>query len=74
MNERQITLSNGNTHQRDMLAAFNLQHIDLTNEEYKQYNINEMKTDYPIYCKLEKEEKQRFLKGLKQRHSATIGI
>lgn len=74
LNERQITLSNGNIHQRDMLAAFNLQHIDLTNEEYKQYNVNEMELDYPIYCKLEKEETQRFLKGLKQRHSATIGI
>ena len=74
LNERKITLSNGNTHQRDLLAAFNLQHIDLTTEEYKKYNVNEMIKDYPIFCNLEKEEIQRFLDGLKTRHNSTIGI
>ena len=74
MNERKITLSNGNTHQRDLLAAFNLQHIDLTTEEFKKYDVNEMVKDYPIFCNLEKEEIQRFLDGLKKRHNSTIGI
>lgn len=74
LSERQITLSNGNTHQRDMLAAFNLQHIDLTTDEYKKYNIEDMARDYPIYCKMEEKEVQLFKQNLKQRHKSTIGI
>lgn len=60
--ERSITLSNGHTHQRDMLSAFNLQHIKLetigTNDY--AYNIEQMQADYPLFCKLEAAEQERF--------------
>jgi hypothetical protein len=74
LDERKITLSNGNTHQRDMLAAFNLQHIDLTNDDLKKYNVEEMMEDYPIFCKLEKEEIKRFTNGMKIPNKSNIGI
>ena len=74
LDERKITLSNGNTHQRDMLAAFNLQHIDLTNDDLKKYNVDEMIEDYPIFCKLEKEEIKRFTNGMKISKKSNIGI
>ena len=59
--ERSITLSNGHTHQRDMLSAFNLQHIKLETigTDYA-YNIEQMQADYPIFCKLEAAEQERF--------------
>ena len=62
VSERSITLSNGRTHQRDMLSAFNLQHVDLESigtNDYA-YNIGEMLADYPIFCKLETAEQERF--------------
>ena len=52
LNERTVTLSNGRTHQRDMLAAFNLQHLK---EEVKDYDIEQMDVDYPLFCKLEEK-------------------
>lgn len=60
--ERSITLSNGRTHQRDMLSAFNLQHIKLESigTKDKDYDIGQMHADYPIFCKLEAAEKERF--------------
>lgn len=62
VSERSITLSNGRTHQRDMLSAFNLQHIKLdsigTNDH--AYDTEQMQTDYPIFCKLENAEQERF--------------
>lgn len=60
VNERNITLSNGCTHQRDMLSAFNLQHLRLKSNEIKDYDIEQMCADYPIFCKLEAEERERF--------------
>ena len=48
---RKITLSNGKTHLRDTLAAFNLQHFKGNN-----YDTEEMKQNYTIFCKLEKKE------------------
>ena len=60
--ERSITLSNGRTHQRDMLSAFNLQHIKLESigtNDYA-YNIEQMHADYLIFCKLEAAEQERF--------------
>lgn len=83
VNERSITLSNGRTHQRDMLSAFNLQHIRLETirtkrrgrgkgrgkreekEKEYEYNIEQMEADYPIFCKLEAAEQERF-KGMRQ--------
>ena len=46
---RKITLSNGKTHLRDTLAAFNLQHFKGSN-----YDTEEMKQNYTNFCKLEK--------------------
>ena len=60
VSERSITLSNGRTHQRDMLSAFNLQHIVLQNKELKEYDIEQMEADYPIFCRLENTELERF--------------
>ena len=62
LGERSVKLSNGNTHQRDMLSAFNLQHLRAQSEENKDYDIEQMKADYPIFCKLETAEKER-IKG-----------
>ncbi len=58
--ERSITLSNGRTHQRDMLAAFNLQHLRPGSNENKDYYIEQMQADYPIFCRLEIAEQERF--------------
>ena len=66
VNERRITLSNGHTHQRDMLSAFNLQHAYLktegrnTEKTVKNYDIEQMNADYPIFCRLEAAEQERF--------------
>jgi hypothetical protein len=60
VSERSITLSNGCTHQRDMLSAFNLQHIILQSKELKEYDIGQMEADYPIFCRLESAEQERF--------------
>lgn len=73
LNERKITLSNGNTHQRDLLAAFNLQHLNSDDESLKSYNIEEMKKDYPIFCKLEETEIDKFVNGQKKSHKYTVG-
>ena len=60
--ERSITLSNGHTHQRDMLSAFNLQHIkqESIGTDDKKYDIEQMHADYPVFCQLEEAEQQRF--------------
>ena len=64
--ERCITLSNGHTHQRDMLSAFNLQHARLktdgrnTVKTVDNYDIEQMNADYPIFCRLETAERERF--------------
>ena len=66
VNERSITLSNGHTHQRDMLSAFNLQHARLKTEgrniekTVDNYDIEQMNADYPIFCRLETAEQERF--------------
>ena len=54
LKERRITLSNGNTHLRDLLSAFNLQHFINNN-----YDVNTMAIAYPNFCELEKKEIQR---------------
>lgn len=66
---RMITLSDGKTHQRDMLAAFNLQHL-----ENKKYNREEMKKDYEEFCAAENEELNKFRSKVKQGNKQTIGI
>lgn len=61
LNERTVTLSNGDTHHRDLLAAFNLQHLlfDVDNlndkDNIKKYNIQDMFRDYNNFCTLEQK-------------------
>ena len=40
----------------------------------KKYNVDEMVEDYPIFCKLEKEEIKRFINGMKMSNKSNIGI
>jgi transposase len=71
--ERAITLSNGDTHQRDMLAAFNLQHLKLDETKTKQYDTEAMAADYERFCQLEQEEIQRYKNKEKKDDRSTIG-
>ena len=66
LNERTVTLSNGRTHQRDMLSAFNLQHLRTNSEELKDYDIEQMEADYPVFCKLEEKGIAQFKKKRQQ--------
>ena len=73
LNERAITLSNGDTHQRDMLAAFNLQHLKLDEAKTKQYDTEAMAADYERFCQLEQEEIRRYKNKEKKDDRSTIG-
>ena len=63
LEERYITLGNGNRHQRDTLAAFNLYHLDTASEKEKCYNLYEMRKHYAQFCEFEKEALLRW-KGM----------
>ena len=73
LNERAITLSNGDTHQRDMLAAFNLQHLKYDEKDAKQYDTEAMTADYERFCQLEQEEILRYKNKVKKDDRGTIG-
>ena len=73
LKERNVTLSNGDTHQRDMLAAFNLQHLKYNEAEAKQYDTEAMAADYDRFCQLEQEEIQRYKNKEKKDDRGTIG-
>ena len=73
LNERVITLSNGDIHQRDMLAAFNLQHLKYNEPEAKQYDTEAMAADYERFCQLEQEEILRYKNKEKKDDRGTIG-
>jgi len=73
LKERNVTLSNGDTHQRDMLAAFNLQHLKYDEAEAKQYDTEAMAADYERFCQLEQEEIQRYKNKEKKDDRGTIG-
>ena len=73
LTERNVTLSNGDTHQRDMLAAFNLQHLQLDEGKTKQYDTEAMAADYERFCQMEQEEIQRYKNKEKKDDRATIG-
>ena len=73
LNERAITLSNGDTHQRDMLAAFNRQHLKLDETKTKQYDTEAMAADYDRFCQLEHEEILRYKNKEKKDDRGTIG-
>lgn len=47
-----VTLSDGNVHHRDALAAFNLKNWDPVKKEYK---IKDMRKDYTRFCEEEKK-------------------
>ena len=72
LKERNVTLSNGNTHQRDMLAAFNLQHLKYDEAEKRQYNTEAMIEHYERFCKLEQEEIMRYKNKEKKDDRGTI--
>jgi len=71
--DRKITLSNGDTHQRDMLAAFNLQHLKYDETEKKQYDTEAMVQHYDRFCELEQEEILRYKNKEKKDDRSTIG-
>ena len=72
LEERGVTLSNGDTHQRDMLAAFNLQHLIYDAEQSKQYDQQRMKSHYPRFCELEQDEIERYRNKVKKDDRCTI--
>lgn len=71
--ERTVTLSNGDKHQRDMLAAFNLQHLKYEEKEKKQYDTEAMNEHYERFCELEQEEIERYKNKEKKDERGTIG-
>jgi hypothetical protein len=73
LKERSVTLSNGDTHQRDMLAAFNLQHLKHDGQEKKQYDREAMNEHYERFCELEQEEISRYKNKEKKDDRGTIG-
>jgi len=73
LGERTVTLSNGDTHQRDMLAAFNLQHLKYDAPEKKQYDTKAMAQHYERFCELEQEEIMRYKNKEKKDDHSTIG-
>ena len=73
LKERNVTLSNGDTHQRDMFAAFNLQHLKLDEAKTKQYDTEAMNADYDRFCQLEQEEIMRYKNKEKKDDRGTIG-
>ena len=73
LKERSVTLSNGDTHQRDMLAAFNLQHLKYDDAEKKQYDTEAMAQHYDRFYELEQEEIQRYKNKEKKDDRSTIG-
>lgn len=73
LDERRVTLSNGDVHQRDMMAAFNLQHLNIESKELKNYDVDSIQQDYPVFCNLEREELDRYRQGMKKNDRSTIG-
>lgn len=72
LSERNVILSNGDTHQRDMLAAFNLQHLKYDDKQNKQYDVESMKEHYKRFCELEQEEIMRYKNKEKKDERSTI--
>ena len=72
LKERNVMLSNGDTHQRDMLAAFNLQHLKYDDKQKKQYDVESMKEHYKRFCELEQEEIMRYKNKEKKDDRSTI--
>lgn len=56
-----------------MLAAFNLQHLNYESDKLKDYDIKQMKLDYPIFCKLDNKEIEKYKIGQKQSYKSTVG-
>lgn len=73
LKERSVTLSNGDAHQRDMLAAFNLQHLKYDQQEKKQYDRDAMEQHYERFCQMERDEIERYKRKEKSDDKSTIG-
>lgn len=75
LNVRRVRLSNGDIHQRDMLAAFNLQHLlyDGREKNKDNYDINRMHYDYEAFTKMETEELNRH-RNSNKKVLKTIGV
>lgn len=54
--EREIQLSNGDIHNRDLISAFNIMHcLGTEKKNIKTFDIENMKRNYETFYKLEKE-------------------
>lgn len=67
--KRSITLSNGMTHQRDLISAFNIAHCDADGN----FDIEQMKKDYPAFCTMEEHEMYLHRSGHKKTDSSIVG-
>lgn len=67
LSERNVTLSNGNKHTRDGIAAFNLKHskVGAIEKLADSYNITEMMNDYDKFVISERKEINEHKKMLK---------
>lgn len=72
LGERRVTLSNGDIHQRDLMAAFNLQHLKVESDELKDYDVESMLKDYETFCLLERKELEKYKVGIKINDKSTI--
>lgn len=76
LNQRIITLSNGDIHSRDLLSAFNVKNIIVAENDKKSvenYNVDKMRKDYTNFYKLEKCEIIKHKKRLKPTMK-TVGV
>lgn len=72
VSERNITLSNGDKHTRDGIAAFNLKHCNpkVNEKNADNYNIDTMNQDYANFCAAEAIEINAHKSGAKRTKSA----
>lgn len=75
VSERTVTLSNGDKHTRDGIAAFNLKHCNpkVNEKNADNYNIDTMNQDYANFCAAEAIEINVHKSGAKKTKSA-MGI
>ncbi len=73
LQERNVTLSNGDTHQRDMLASEMCIRDRYDEAEKKQYDREAMSKHYERFCELEQAEILRYKNKEKVDDRSTIG-
>jgi hypothetical protein len=57
------------THQRDLISAFNIAHCDVDGN----FDIEQMKKDYPAFCTMEEHEMYLHRNGHKKTDSSIVG-